>query len=197
MRKSIPGVHRIKACPDSAQLKRWMRKAGVTQEQLARELESRTGRRIDTASMSRRMRGMIPFKADEVAAMAEFFTVPYEDVLRAVGGIRGGAPATGVVDDEGYVAFLVNSKESRQTVRFKTADALNEAVLTVKMCPKETRSAPRGIYLVQITPPKIYLRQVLDRVGGKWITASLFGDPKIEQTEDLVFIATAIHLQFA
>lgn len=196
VRKVKLGEHTLKAAVDRLWFRNQMHRAGLTQRGLAVALARETGdKRIDEASLSRRLRGFIRWRTEEIQALAHVFGVPIAEVAKAVGGPLE-TPLTGTVDEIGRVTFHVASDEETQCVAFNTLNALAGATLTVRMCPRNTVAGGRGLYVVQLGKEELYLRQVLDRVGGNWVLANFLGEPKIQQATDLIFVAKALHLQF-
>ena len=184
-----------KPTPDRVRVLRWIKAAGFTNRKLAAEIARIAGVALDETQFSRRMKGINQFSLKEMVVMAKLIGVPERDLTSALTGALA-PPIAGSIHDEGRVTFHGASREKEQTLAFKTADALEAAVLTVKMCAANTQTAPRGVYVVRLSSGDTVLRQVFGRIAGAWIVAPLFGAQGAEQVDKLTFVAKAAYLQF-
>lgn len=177
------GVHRVKRDVDRFWLKQQLARQRMNLDAFGKALARGTRRDapLDKASLSRRLKGAIPFTTLEAQAMARIFDVPVEEVLSRIGGSSDAIPIVGTMDGSGNAVVSLKSHEKLVQLRLETSDAWNGSCVTLKTTSANPLNASRGIYLVAMSTAPDVLRQFLGVVGQKALLAPVFGTGDIQQ----------------
>lgn len=178
--KGFAGVHRIKRDVDRLWLKRQLTDNDLTLESFAASLAKHTKREepLDKASISRRIKGQIPFTTIEAEAMARMFRQPIETVLAKIGGASEEPPLVGAITDSGSVDVRASKARSASLQRLvlDTRDGWQGAIVFAAAKPTPASSARRGLYLAATKDGKSCVIQVIGATGSTLMTAALHGE---------------------
>jgi hypothetical protein len=179
----MSGVHRVKRDVDRFWLKQQLARKQMTLEAFGRALAKATKRPtpLDKASLSRRLKGAIPFTTLEAQAMHKLFDVPVDEVLARIGASHDAIPVIGKVDGTGAATATVRSHEALVQLRLETADGWNGSCFTFRTVATPPATATRGLYLVSLAREGDVLRQWLGVVGNTALIAPVFGAGDIQQ----------------